>query len=339
MKIRKHMVLVVGGGTALVLMLVALFMLYRFYRAYDRVNTDLQSTMGQLRTLQDRAPYPSRENVAVTQTNLLIFQDYFGGLFKFLREGQIEPIEMEAAKFTPLLRDGILRVSKRAQDAGVTLPVTFAMGVERYKQGALPSGADVPRLVVQLKTLEALFDMLIDSKVSEIVSVKRRVFEQGAASQETPGGDAGRFGRWGPGGGGPAPEANTTEATQTEVVDPSGLFSIEHYTVEFKCHERSVWDILNGLAKSKLFTVVTSVSVANDSPVLKIVAKAPDTIVPGTPATPAVVQGAPAQSTMGQIPEVKTQDQRVIAGRELVKVVLDIDVYRFLGGEKQEAKL
>jgi hypothetical protein len=191
--------------------------------------------------------------------------------------------------------------------------------------------------VVQLKTLEALCEMLIDAKVSEIASVRRRVFEQGAASQETPSGDAGRFGRWGPGGGGPAPEANPAEATQTEVVDPSGLFSIEHYTVEFKCHEKSVWDILNALAKSKLFTVVTSVSVANDNPVPKIVAKAAAPTAPGTmpfvPGTSAAVPGAPTSQAAGQIPEVKTQEERVIAGREFVKVVLDVDVYRFLGGE------
>lgn len=339
MKLRKHMVLIVGGGAALVLMLVALFMLYRFYRAYDRVNVDLQSSMSQLKTLQDRAPYPSRENVAVTETNLLIFQDYFDGLFKFLRQGQIEPVEMEAAKFTPLLRDGILRVSKRAKDAGVTLPAMFAMGVERYKQGALPSGADVPRLVVQLKTLEALCDMLIDAKVSEIVSVRRRIFEQGAAAQEmAPTGDTGRFGRWGSGGGGSAPEPNPVEGPQTEVVDPSGLFSIEHYTLEFRCHEKSVWSILNALAKSKLFAVVTRVSVANDNPVLKIAPKAPDQSVPGT-TTPSVT-GLPTAPAAGQLlPEVKTQDQRIIAGRELAKVTLEIDVYRFLGGEKQEAKL
>lgn len=337
MKIRRHMVLVVGGGAALVLMLVALFMLYRFYRAYDRVNVDLQSSMGQLKTLQDRAPYPSRENVAVTQTNLLIFQDYFDGLFKFLKQGQIEPVEMEAAKFTPLLRDGILRVSKRAQDAGVTLPAMFAMGVERYKQGALPSGADVPRLVVQLKTLEALCDMLIDAKVSEIVSVKRRVFEQGAAAQETLPGDAGRFGRWGSGGG-VAPEPSSVEAAQTEAVDPSGLFSIEHYTLEFKCHEKSMWNILNALAKSKLFAVVTRVLIANDNPVLKIAAKAPAQAAPAPGTTPSA-PGFPTLQAAGKIlPEVKTQDQRVIAGRELAKVILEIDVYRFLGGEKQEAK-
>ena len=116
------MVLIVGGGTALILILVALFMLYRFYRAYDRVSKDLQSTMSQLRSLQERAPYPSRENAALVRTNLVIFQDYFDGLFKSLKEGQIEPVETEAAKFTPLLRDGILRVSRRAQDAGVMLP-------------------------------------------------------------------------------------------------------------------------------------------------------------------------------------------------------------------------
>lgn len=333
MKIRKHMVLIVGGGTALILMLVALFMLYRFYRDYDGVNTDLQNAMNQLRTLQNRAPYPSKENVAVTETNLVIFQNYFTGLFKTLQQGQIEPIDMEAAKFTPLLRDGILRVSKRAQDAGVVLPKAFAMGVERYKQGALPSGGDVPRLVVQLKTLEALCDLLIDSKVSEIVSVRRRIFEQGAA-QDAAQGDAARFGRWGSNPETPEAEAAPSEVTQDEVMDPSGLFSIEHYVIEFKCHESSVWNILNTLAKSKLYAVVTRLTISNDNAVLKLVAKPKSPVTAGTP--PA--SGTPGSPTEGPIVEVKSQDERVIAGRELVNVVLDVDVYRFLGGEKQEAK-
>ncbi len=332
MKIRKHMVLLVGGGTALILIVIALFMLYRFYGAYDRVNEDLDSTMNRLRALQERAPYPSRENVAVTQTNLVVLQDYFHNLFKFLQEGQIEPVEMEAAKFTPLLRDGILRVSKRAQDAGVKLPALFAMGVERYKMGALPSGGDVPRLVLQLKTLEALCDMLIDAKVSEIVSVKRRIFEQGALEAEGTAGGRGRWGgRWG---GGPMPEATPVEAPAAEAVDPSGLFSTEHYTLEFKCHEKSLWDILDGMAKSKLFVVVTSVSIQNENPLFKL-----SSTTPAPTATPAPVAAPAGSSGKGLLAEeVKTQDQRVIAGREFISVILEVDVYRFLGGEKQEAK-
>jgi hypothetical protein len=106
-----------------------------------------------------------------------------------------------------------------------------------------------------------------------------------------------------------------------------------------------VWNTLNALANSKLFTVVTSIAVVNDNPTPKIAAKLPTQTSPGTspaPGSPTVMPGAMASTTAeaeGQKPEVKTQEQRVIAGREVVKVVLDVDVYRFLGGEKQEAKL
>ena len=334
MNIRKHTVLIAGGGAALILMLGALFMLYRFYRAYDYVNKDLRSTMSQLRSLQECAPYPSRENAGLVRTHLMIFQDYFDKLFKALKKGQIEPVETEAAKFTPLLRDGILRVSRRAQDAGMILPANFAMGMERYKRGNLPSKADVPRLVVQLKTIEALCGLLIDAKVAEVVSVNRGIFEQGVESRETSGGDLGRWGRWGPGGGAPAPEAPPAGSTQTETADSKGLFSIEHYTIEFKCHERSVWDVLNALAKSKLFVVVTSVTVVNDNSASKIAAKLPTQTMPDpSPASPSVTV-----ATAGQKPESKTQEQKIIVGHEVVKVVLDVDVYRFLGGKKPEVK-
>jgi hypothetical protein len=335
MKTRKHMGLVVGGGAAFILMLVTLFLLYRFYNAYDRVSKDLLTTMSQLRSLQGSAPYPSRENAALVRTNLVIFQDYFDGLFKFLRRGQIEPAGTEAAKFTPLLRDSILRISKSAQAAGVILPATFAMGMERYKRGDLPSGADVPRLVVQLNTLEALCGLLIDAKVSEIVFVKRGFFEKGAESQETPGGD---LDRWRSGRGVPPPEASPAQSTQSGTVDSSGLFSTEHYTFELHCHEGSVWDILNALARSQLFAVVTSVMVVNDNPVPKIAAILPAQTSPDI----SHASGAPVPATAAaaeQKPEIKTQEERVVAGREIVKVVLDVDVYRFLRGEKQEAIL
>jgi hypothetical protein len=331
MKIRKHKLLV-AGGAALILTLAAMFILYRFYKAYDRVSMDLQSAMGQLRSLQERAPYPSRENAALVRTHLVIFQNYFDGLFNILRQGQIEPVETEAAKFTPLLRDGILRVSRRAREVGVMLPATFDMGMERYKRGDLPSRTDVPRLVVQLKTLEALCGLLIDAKVTEIVSVKRSIFERGTDSQETPTGNAGRWSR----GGAPAPEASPARPMPAETTDSSGLFSLEPFTIEFKGPERSVWNILNALIKSPLFTVVTSIAVVNDNPAPNMAAKQPASappssdVMPGTP---------PAAADAKQPLEVKTREQTVIAGREIVKVVLDVDVYRFLGGEKQETKL
>jgi hypothetical protein len=218
------------------------------------------------------------------------------------------------------------------------------MGMERYKRGDLPRGADVPRLWVQLKTLEGLCGLLIDAKVTELVSVRRGIFEQGAESQEPTAVDSGRWGRRVSGRGAPAPEAPPVGLIRTEVVDSGGLFSIEHFTIELKCFEGSVWDILNALAKSQLFTVMTSITIVNDNPVPKIAAKlsAPSAVgIFPTPGSLVVMPGAPAPAAAAaaeQKSEVKTQEQRVIAGREAVNVVLDIDVYRFHGGEKQEAK-
>ena len=105
-----------------------------------------------------------------------------------------------------------------------------------------------------------------------------------------------------------------------------------------------MWQVLNTLARSKLFTVVTSVTIVNDNPVPKIGAKAPAQPAAGpTPGAPGVTPGSPVVPAVPlvQSPDVKvlSQEERVVAGREVVKVVLDVDVYRFLGGENQEAKL
>ena len=67
MTFRKNMVLIVGGSIAGVLLLITLFMLFRFRSKYEGVNADLRASQQRLDSLYARDPFPSEENVLLVQ--------------------------------------------------------------------------------------------------------------------------------------------------------------------------------------------------------------------------------------------------------------------------------
>ncbi|MFH1026498.1 MAG: Amuc_1100 family pilus-like protein [Pseudomonadota bacterium] len=330
MKLRQHMVLIVGGGIALVLMIVTLFMLFKFHAKYQRVNGDLKNTMQRLDTLYNRDPFPSDENVSLVQTNLDVLTSYFSELYASLHQGQFEPTKMEPAEFPLLLEKTIRKLFTRAMEVGVVLPQRFAFGFERYAIGALPNEGDVPRLVLQLKTIEELCGILYQSRVSEVVSITRQVFEQGAASQaDTPMVTGRRFGA-------AMPAEMTAAAQAEEKVDPSGLFAREHYVLTFNAKDAAIWEVLNHFNRSKMFVIVTRVEFINDAPLPK-----PAPVEMAMQPEPGAGRQslAPGQPPPVEVkPPVKPLEERMVAGRELVKAIVEVDVLRFLGQENKEAQ-
>ena len=179
MNFRKHMLLIVGGSIALVLLIATLFMLWKFYARYRTVNTGLISTTERLHGLSSgKHRYPCEENVALVQTNAAVLKAYFDDLFDTLKRGQVEPKKMEPAEFPLLLEKTIRKLLSQAAESGVTLPPRFAFGFDPYALGNLPNEEDVPRLARQLRTVEELCGLLYDAKVSDLGAIRRQVFEK-----------------------------------------------------------------------------------------------------------------------------------------------------------------
>jgi len=333
MTFRKNMVLIVGGSIAGVLLLITLFMLFRFRSKYEGVNADLRASQQRLDSLYARDPFPSEENVLLVQTNLGVLQVYFDKFYGELKTGQVEPAKMEPAEFPLLLGKTMERLRSRAAGVGVALPGRFAFGFEHYAVGALPNAGDVPRLVIQVKTVEEICNILFNAKVSEMVSVNRQVFEAGVVPSGEDGWGEGRRGRRR----GPeqVPQEEAGQKAQ-EYIDPSGLFSREHYVITFKGKDSAVMDVLNRFARSKMFVVVSRVEVANEVPLPKAGQAAAAAVPAARPGAGTATAGvvAPVQPK-GESP---THEERIVAGRELVKATLELDVYRFIAAESQEAQ-
>ncbi|OQA26817.1 MAG: hypothetical protein BWY59_01254 [Verrucomicrobia bacterium ADurb.Bin345] len=327
--------LVITGGVVLVLAVVLGVMLFRFQSSYQQVRTDLKSTVARLDALYGRDPYPSEENVELVQSNLFVLSNYHQELVSVLKLGQVDPASMEPADFPQLLDRTIRRLYDRAREQGVKFPARFAFGFERYALGALPNHEDVSRLVMQVRTIEKLCEVLFKSKVSEMENVQRTVFERGVIEQ---GGtrDARRR----------MQEAaeGTPEPVSEEWIDPSGQFARESYTLTFRAMDGAVWAVLNELAKMGLFTVVARVELSNNTPLPKP-SQAPRAVFESSAAgaTPPLPAAANMMDMFSAAPQAapveaaktgpKPHEERVVAGREMVRAIVEVHVYRFLQRE------
>ena len=321
MNLKKNMTLIVGGAIAVALLVILLVLLLKFNSSYQQVNRQLQSAQQRLTILNARDPFPSEDNVTMVRTNLAVLQGFFGTLMASLQKGQAEVAKMEPSQFNLLLDQTSRRLFAAAAKAKVAVPRGFPFGFDRYAAGTLPDSVDVPRLAIQLEEVGYLCGLLYLSKITELSAVERPVFEASArptVAVETyvdP-----RMQRYG--GGAPATTATPANPADT-YKDPSGLFSRQRYTLTFRASDTAVLAFLNRVAASSRFIVVTRLQMENEAGVPKAAAAL---AAAATPAAP----GAPAAS-------LPTREQRIVAGREPVRVIVEVEVYRFHSPDAGEA--
>lgn len=244
---KKYIVLeicAVAGLAALAILGVKLFAATRLYTAEKSA---LQAVMDRKQQLDQRNPYPSPENVRREAENFKDILDNFNELNELLRARQIEPRSMQAADFMPLLENTLQRIRSQLADAKIGYPPNFTFGFERYVGGKLPAKGDIPRLVQQLKIIDALCLAMVKVGVVELASLSREEFEGAAAAK------AG------------APDPRAEEA----------LYTSQHFKLEVVADETAVVDLLNLLARCPMFTVVTSVELAGSKTDLREGAAAP----------------------------------------------------------------
>lgn len=304
--LKKNMVLVVGGAISLLLALILVVVLIRVRSSYVRVQRELNLEQQKLVRLNQRDPYPSDENVEIIQTNYVVLQKFFRELMALLRQGQEEPRAIEPAEFPVRLDRTIRALWQKAAAQKVVLPQRFAFGFDRYMLGTLPAREDVYRLVIQLDTIAHLCDVLFQCKINELVSVERPLFEASLriSTEET---------QW-------EAQEEQPELQEEEIPyqDPSKLFTRERYRITFRGTDASVREVLNRLAAHRRFFAVSRVELDNEG---------------GVP----TVAPPPSQPTSGVAP-ILTHEDRVVAGRELVRATISVDVYRFLTASAAEVK-
>lgn len=322
---RKYMALIVGGAIALVLIFVVLVLLFKFRAEYARVQSDLQTSLVTLDRLHQRDPFPTRENVERVKANLEDLEAYLDELLGALSRDQVTTEDMERAAFPAEIERTARRLRALAGEKGVDLAEGVAFGFQRYAAGNLPAQEHVPRLVVQLRTVEALCSLLFNAGISELVSVEREVFDIERTQEPELSPAVGRR----PG------RAPAVVAAPTVTVEPEGvegLYTKERYKVTFFGTDPVVRDVFNTMTANPMLMIVRNLELRNElglggsPPAAQLTAR----LQPRDAARPPVggVPGAPRDPTMTAARPLQ-HDDRVVAGRERVRVIMELDVYRF----------
>lgn len=299
--IKKHPVFVLCLGVTVLLLIGAGTGLFLSERLYSRQVRALNAVTTRLQQLYQRDPFPAEANVRKESENLKDVVDRYNELNELLRAGQVNLQPMEAADFMQFLEKSLRKLRDRLQNARIKFPEKYAFGFDKYAGGQLPASGDIPRLVQQLKIIEALCDILQEAGIVELTAIERDNFEQAAR-----GADVSSGGRRG------APGAPSVPSPESAGLTPGGdkLMVSQHVKISVKAREIAVIDMLNLLASRPMFMVVTQVEMTNPRQESSA----------GGPAAAPVAPGAA---------EPAARERQVILGREELDVKLGLDVYQF----------
>lgn len=336
MNVKNHIGLIIAGVCGAIVLGSAAFLLVSFHGKYSKVELSLSQQLERFNSLVRRNPYPSVTNVELARKNYEELQAYNDKLLAALQHGQIEPEQMERADFPPLAEKTLRGLWEAAAQSKVTFPDGFAFGFQRYIEGELPEPANIPRLVVQLKTVDALCRLLFMAKISALTDITREEFDKNGAAvvEEDEGRSRRRRDR--------SPQQDTRAESVAGAVRDSDLYTVERITISFTCRENAVWNLLNEMVKSPLFVVVTSLQFQSPIPRVdrisyaqfeenKIRAAAGQKLNP-------VQQAKIQQIREDKVYPPPTKEERVVAGREEISVILKCDVYRFRRDDGLEAE-
>ena len=248
MNARQHLVLAMVGVLAAVVGVIALVVLFRWRAAYTRVTSELHEASNRMTELTRRAPFPSEANVKTTRDNLHTLDVYLNDIMAELRGRPLEPATMDPAEFPTLLETHSRRLRMIADESGVLLPEAFSLGFKRYViEGASPDVDDLRRLVGQVRSLALIAEMILQSRIIEMVDITREIFEVEEEAVHRPGPRRSRRR-----GGGVAPHRGRNDHE---------LYTRELYSFTFIAGEAPLLTVLNRLAKSDLFVVVKNIEV------------------------------------------------------------------------------
>lgn len=305
----RRKVLIISVAVVLsLLFLGAVALVVRGFIQFSEVETSLAGSKDALESLYVRNPFPSFDNLKLERDNIQTIKQELLDLQSAMGAEQIEPVEQSPARFITQFWETQKSLLAKAGSNNIKVDKNFDFGFGRHMKGDLPAQQDIKRLTQQLKIVEALCNILYTCKISALGGIARQEFEAGATAIVAAKPGAGR----------------SAEINLKNIVDPLAgvipdgkLYGRWHFALSFSGRETAIMNVLNNLANSSVFVVVTSLDVKGDEKLFdhkEVDASASKTTEEAVP-----VKDAP-----------KPRDYRVVCGRDaLLNVKLELDVYQF----------
>ena len=346
---RSNVILIAAGAVVVVASGVLAFLAQGKFAASSKAEKSIKSNSKKLEEVYQSKLFPSPENVEALKAQAESLSSMRSAFTNELAKFNTPAPQVTPPRFAQVLTALTRSLVDKAPivDGKKCVSPGFAFGFDRYlgPTAMMPEAGDVPRLLQQLYVIanEGIVKELYDAQVSHISAISREVFESGASATPEP-----------ESGGGGRRRGSRASASHGRPVEPSkenfnGLFSSQHFRIEFTAHQSAALAFLNGVASmKKYFCVVTDVSFR------KI---APDVVLPSEKTdwgSPQPVQESPRKSHRrrggGENQEPREEEApaeeslavqktsslpaelRVMSGPEVdpvLAVSVDLDVYYF----------
>lgn len=260
------------------------------------LNDQFTAKVEQLRSLQNRQPFPNQENLEATRSSLESYASEIGNLRERLLQHEVAIPEVTPAAFQDNLRQVVSDVEKRAAAAGTKLPEGFYMGFNLYRD-ILPSTPHLAGLLSrQLETISLIVNRLLELKVEEIVSLTRQNL----------------------------PQEDAIKIDETKLP----ILSKSPFAITFRSDQNKARSALNSIESTKkAFFIIRSIDIQNSEPNSPL-RSAEDAMAGTTPSTPANDEATdPARHDIASI--ASPNQLKIIVGRESVTVGLQLEMVTF----------
>ena len=203
-------------------------------------------------------PFPSAEAIALVKSNEAAYAAWKADALDLASRGDCPPVppRLGGTVFKNRLFEQVSRMKKLPGGAmGRICAPTFLFGFDQYlgESGGTPEKTDLPRLYVQLATITNVVDILAKSGVLEV-----RAFDRLAAKEESDEGGARN-----------ARQRNKPKGKTAKDEAEDGAPKRYDYRLEYTARASAFVKVLNGLAKSPRFYVVSDFGFEREGDSLK----------------------------------------------------------------------
>jgi hypothetical protein len=318
--VKKNTFLSVFLAVVLVIGSILGFFLFSAYSSFTAISQEYDSQVGKLQSLQNRAPFPSRENNERYAALATEYKQEYQNLLSAVAKMQVPLEAISPQAFQDRLRAVVSEVEAAAKAAGVTLEPDFYMGFDQYK-GQLPPDKAAGPLARQLAAIKSVVDSLVQNRVKSIVSITREPLPEEPAA--APRNEARTLRPITPGAKRPAsPPANA---------EP--VVSAFPFEITFVAEQGRLRQSLNAIVRSSQFVIIRYLTVTNSATegparvAEGLDANGMPLPAPGTEAVP------PPEQVDGAAPAAASEPAKpalnVLVGRETLTVAARIEVITF----------
>jgi hypothetical protein len=286
--IKRNLFLVMGILVALALLGGAIFYLITKYNEADELQTKFDEVKAEFQKYQEMQPTPNKPNIKLAGEDTTRLTAFAAEVTKMFKAPQYT--KMDDPTFLSLLFNTLSELNKGASNAAVAIPEKYKFTFTVQSTKTRLASNSVPNLYMELMEIKSLCNILYQSKIVALESIKR-----------------------------PPVSTDDVPLTGPDYIDrriTTNQFGvIVPYEVTFRCFSTELGNLLNTFANTEEFFLIKNLLVQGEPPTMAM------STPPATPETPNPPTAA-AKKGAKPLP-VKT-----VLDEKAVRVTMQIDLMR-----------